>query len=48
MNEDNVYKQEFIVRDLRTSSVIFFPTRASVVRDINEVVIKVSTQISPQ
>ena len=41
MTEGNVHKQEVAVRDLATSSVTFFPTRANVVRDVNDVIIKV-------
>ena len=39
---DTVPKQEFRVRELSTRSVTLFPTRAQVVRDIKNVVLKVS------
>ena len=41
MTEEQVHKQEFLVRDLSTSSVTFFPARANIVRDIRDVALKV-------
>ena len=41
MAEYSIHKQEFVVRDLATSSVTFFPARANVVREIKDVVLKV-------
>lgn len=41
MAEDTVYKQEFLIRNLPTSSVTLYPTRAQVVRDINDITLKV-------
>ena len=38
---DEVHKQEFFIRDLPTRSVILYPTRAEIVRDISNVKLKV-------
>jgi hypothetical protein len=37
MASDSPYKQEFRIRDLSTRSVILFPTRAQIIRDIKEI-----------
>jgi len=41
MAGENVHKQEFAIRNLSTQSVILYPVRAQVVRDINDVTLKV-------
>lgn len=41
MAEDQVPKQEFALRHLLTRSVTLYPTRAHVIRDINDVILKV-------
>ena len=41
MAEENIHKQEFSVRNLSTRSVTLYPARAHVIRDINEIVLKV-------
>lgn len=38
---DGVQKQEFNVRNLPTRSVTLYPTRAEVVRDINDISLEV-------
>lgn len=40
--DDTIHKQSFSIDDLATRSVTIYPTRAAVVRDIENVVIKVS------
>lgn len=40
---DNTHKCEYRIRDLPTKSVTLFPTRAQVVREIKDVVLKVSS-----
>ena len=37
MAHDEIHKQEFRIRDLATRSVLLFPTRAQVIRDIKEI-----------
>jgi hypothetical protein len=37
MASDTPHKQEFRIRDLPTRSVILFPTRAQIIRDIKEI-----------
>ncbi|TVY44954.1 Protein F37C4.5, partial [Lachnellula occidentalis] len=37
MGHDEIHKQEFRIRDLTTRSVLLFPTRAQVIRDIKEI-----------
>ncbi len=44
MAEDQVHKQEFLLRNLLTNSVTLYPTRAQVVREINDITLKVSYQ----
>ncbi len=46
MAEGNVYKQEFSIRNLSTRSVTLYPARAHVIRDVNEIVLKVCSFIS--
>lgn len=46
MAEGNVYKQEFSIRNLSTRSVTLYPARAHVIRDIDEIVLKVRSVIS--
>ena len=41
MAEENIYRQEFSIRDLTTKSVTLYPARAHIIRDINEIVLKV-------
>jgi hypothetical protein len=43
MAEENIHKQEFHIRNLSTRSVTLYPSRAQVVRDIENVILKVST-----
>ncbi|KAL9098902.1 MAG: hypothetical protein Q9163_005521 [Psora crenata] len=40
MAEENLHKQEIILRSLSTNSVTLYPTRAQVVRDINDISLK--------
>lgn len=40
MATDTVHKQEFRIRDLATRSVLLFPTRAQVIRDIKEITLQ--------
>lgn len=40
MAEENIHKQEFTVRNLQTRNVTFYPTRAHIVRDINDITLK--------
>ena len=42
MAEENIYKQEFGIRNLLTRSVTLYPTRAQITRDIDEITLKVS------
>lgn len=42
MADENVHKKEIHIRDVATRSVTFYPRRAQVVRDIENVVLKVS------
>ena len=44
MADDKAHKQEYLIRDLLTSSVTFFPTRAQVVREIGDITLKVRHQ----
>ncbi|KAH8678938.1 hypothetical protein BGZ60DRAFT_402185 [Tricladium varicosporioides] len=37
MADENTHKQEFRIRDLSTRSVLLFPTRAQIIRDIKEI-----------
>ncbi|KAL9126664.1 MAG: hypothetical protein Q9217_004321 [Psora testacea] len=46
MAEENVHKQEFLIRNLCTNSVTLYPTRAQVVRDINDITLKVRTVVA--
>ncbi len=39
--ETAVHKQEFLIKDLQTHSVTLYPSRANVIRDINDVALKV-------
>lgn len=41
MAEEHVYQQEFAIRALSTRSVILYPSRAQVIRDINEITLHV-------
>jgi len=40
MANEDVYKQEFRIRDLTTRSVLLFPTRAQIIRDIREITLR--------
>ncbi len=40
MAEDNVHKQEFVVRTLSTRSVTLYPAKARVIRDISDVTLE--------
>ncbi len=40
MSTDSPHKQEFRIRDLSTRSVLLFPTRAQIIRDIKEVTLQ--------
>lgn len=46
MAEEDIHKQEFQIRNLLTNSVTLYPTRAQVVRDINDITLKVGAHIS--
>lgn len=37
MSNDDIHRQEFLIRDLTTRSVLLFPTRAQIIRDIKEI-----------
>ena len=39
----HIHKQDVHARDLSTRSVTFYPTRAQIVRDITDVILKVWT-----
>jgi len=41
MAEESVHKQEFIVRNVSTQSVILYLAKEQVIRDINNVTLKV-------
>jgi hypothetical protein len=43
---EGVHQQEFRIRDLSTRSVLLFPTRAQIIRDIRNIELQVSTVIS--
>ncbi|KAK0514039.1 hypothetical protein JMJ35_003761 [Cladonia borealis] len=43
MAEENIYKQEFNVRNLLTRSVTLYPSRAQITRDIDEITLKPGT-----
>ena len=47
MADDLVNRQQFVVRDLGTNSVTFFPSSANIVRDVKDITIKVSNAITP-
>ena len=40
MADDLIYKQEFLIRNLSTRHVTLYPTKAQVVRDINDVTLR--------
>ncbi|KAG8530995.1 uncharacterized protein KY384_004352 [Bacidia gigantensis] len=40
MADENTHKQEFAVRDLPTTNVTLYPTRAQIVRDIRDITLK--------
>lgn len=40
MADEGIHKQEFRIRDLTTRSVLLFPTRAQIIRDIKEIAIQ--------
>ncbi|KAH0563530.1 hypothetical protein GP486_001900 [Trichoglossum hirsutum] len=40
MADASVYKQELLIKDLPTRSVTLYPTRANIVRDINDICLK--------
>ncbi|TVY24310.1 Protein F37C4.5, partial [Lachnellula hyalina] len=40
MAHDEIHKQEFRIRDLTTRSVLLFPTRAQIIRDIKEITLQ--------
>ncbi len=42
MAEDTVHKQQFAIRGLATRSATLYPTRAEIIRDINEITLNVS------
>lgn len=48
MSGENVNKQEFHIRDLLTRSVTFYPASAHVVRDISDIVLKVTDVLSSE
>lgn len=41
MAEEHVHQQEFAIRALSTRSVILYPSRAQIIRDINEITLHV-------
>lgn len=41
MAEENIHKQEFVVRNLQTRTVTLYPERAQIIRDINDITLKV-------
>ena len=41
MTEENIHKQEFVVRNLQTHTVTLYPERAQIIRDINDITLKV-------
>lgn len=41
MAEEIIHKQDFTVRNLLTRSVTLYPERAQIVRDINDITLKV-------
>lgn len=41
MADEHLYKQELLIRNLSTKSVTLSPSRAYVVRDINDISLKV-------
>ena len=43
MADDNIHKQDFAIRKLSTRSVTLYPAGAQVIRDINDITLKVST-----
>jgi hypothetical protein len=45
MSEENTYKQRFFVEDWKTSNVTLYPTRATVVRRIESVNLKVRVTV---
>lgn len=47
MAEEHVHKQEFAIRSLSTRSVILYPFRAQVIRDINEITLQVRERTPP-
>lgn len=44
MADQIIHKQEFRVRDLSTRSVLLFPYRAQIVRDVKDIALKVSSK----
>ncbi|TVY92839.1 Protein F37C4.5 [Lachnellula willkommii] len=40
MAHDGIHKQQFRIRDLTTRSVLLFPTRAQIIRDIKEITLQ--------
>ncbi|RDL39903.1 Uncharacterized protein BP5553_04243 [Venustampulla echinocandica] len=40
MANDSIHRQEFRIRDLATRSVLLFPTRAQIIRDIKEITLQ--------
>lgn len=46
MAEETIYKQELTVRNLQTRTVTLYPTRAQIVRDINNITLKVCCLLS--
>ncbi len=41
MASDTPHKQEFRIRDLSTRSVVLFPTRAQIIREIKDITLLV-------
>ena len=41
MAEESVHKQDFDVRNLATRNVTLYPARAQIVREINDITLKV-------
>ena len=41
MAEEDILKQEFMIRNLQTRSVTLYPARAQVVRDLKDIILKV-------
>ena len=42
MADEGIYKQDFNVRNVTTRSVTLYPSRAHIIREINDITLKVS------